>query len=68
MSRRTAEQYREPLEKRGVFDALRAPGELTVSFPFQEVEDAQGGMFEQIGWMSDEIAAAEVATDGGESR
>ncbi|QKY16416.1 DUF6884 domain-containing protein [Halorubrum sp. CBA1229] len=62
------QQYREPLEKRGVFDALRTPGELTVSFPFQEVEQAQGGMFEQIGWMSDEIAAAEVATDGGEPR
>ena len=60
------QQYREPLENRGVFEALRTPGELAVSFPFQEVEDAQGGMFEQIGWMSDEIAAAEVATDGGD--
>jgi hypothetical protein len=57
--------YRDPLAERGVFDALRAPGDLTVSFPFQEVEQAQGGMFEQIGWMSDEIAAATVATDGG---
>ncbi|MUW13944.1 hypothetical protein GJ633_04150 [Halorubrum sp. CBA1125] len=62
------QQYREPLEERGVFDALRTPGELTVSFPFQEVDDAQGGMFDQIGWMSDEIAAAEVATDGGGAR
>lgn len=59
--------YRDPLEERGVFEALRASSELTVSFPFQEVEAAQGGMFEQIGWMSDEIAAAEVATDGGEA-
>ena len=57
--------YRDPLAEQGVFDALRAPGDLTVSFPFQEVEQAQGGMFEQIGWMSDEIAAATVATDGG---
>lgn len=62
------QQYREPLEARGVFDALRAPSELTISFPLQEVEQAQGGMFEQIDWMSDEIAAAEVATDGGDSR
>jgi hypothetical protein len=60
--------YRGVLEDRGVFDALRSAGELTISFPFQEVEQAQGGMFEQIDWMSDEIAAAEVATDGGEAR
>lgn len=59
--------YRDPLAERGAFDALRAPGDLTVLFPFQEVEQAQGGMFEQIGWMSDEIAAAAVATDGGSS-
>ncbi|WP_066418970.1 hypothetical protein [Halorubrum aethiopicum] len=58
--------YRDPLEERGVFDALRAPGDLTVLFPFQEVEAAQGGMFEQIGWMSDEIdATTAVATNGG---
>lgn len=62
------QSYREPLEERGVFDSLRAPGELTVSFPFQDVEQAQGGMFDQIDWMSDEIASAEVATDGGEAR
>lgn len=61
--------YREPLEQRGVFDALRAPGNLAVSFPFQEVEQAQGGMFEQIDWMGDEIeAATAVATDGGTHR
>lgn len=59
--------YREPLETRDVFDALRSPGNLTVSFPFQEVEAAQGGMIQQVDWMSDEIAAAEVATDGGVS-
>ncbi|WP_135823001.1 DUF6884 domain-containing protein [Halostella litorea] len=55
--------YRDPLAARGVFDALRIPGALAVSFPFQEVEQAQGGLFEQIGWMSD---AVEVVTDGGE--
>jgi len=39
-----------------------------VSFPFQEVEQAQGGMFEQIGWMGDEVeAATKAVTDGGES-
>jgi len=50
--------YREPLEKRGVFNALRVPGELTVSFPFQEVEQAQGGMIQQIDWMSDQVESA----------
>lgn len=50
--------YRDPLEDRGVFDALRTPGSLTVSFPFQEVDQAQGGMFEQIDWMGDEVEAA----------
>jgi len=60
--------YREPLENRGVFDRLRAPGDVSVSFPFQEVEQAQGGMFEQIDWMGDEVAAAtEAVTDGGRS-
>jgi len=60
--------YRDPLEDRGVFDRLRVPGDLSVSFPFQEVEQAQGGMFEQIDWMGDEIdAATEAVTDGGPS-
>jgi hypothetical protein len=58
--------YREPLEGRGVFGRLRVSGDLTVSFPFQEVKQAQGGMFEQIGWMGDEVeAATEAVTDGG---
>jgi len=58
--------YRQPLEQRGVFEGLRAPGDLAVSFPFQEVEQAQGGMFEQIDWMGDEVeAATEAVTDGG---
>lgn len=60
--------YREPLEDRGVFDVLRADADLTVTFPFQEVEKAQGGMFEQIDWMGDEVeAATEAVTDGGRS-
>jgi len=57
--------YREPLDDRGVFEALRGPGSISVSFPFQEVEQAQGGMIQQIGWMGDAADAA-VATDGGE--
>lgn len=52
--------YREPLEKRGVFDALSAAGDLTVSFPFQDEEGAQGGMIDQIGWMSDQIEDADA--------
>lgn len=61
-------KYRTPLEDRGVFDALRAPGVLDVSFPFQEVEQAKGGNGNQMGWMTDEVdAAAAVATDGGQS-
>jgi hypothetical protein len=55
--------YREPLEARGVFDALRVPGALSVSFPFQSVEQAQGGLFNQIDWLSD---AAEAVAGGGE--
>lgn len=63
--------YRDPLENRGVFDALRAAGALTVSFPFQEEEQAQGGMIEQIDWMGDEIEAAadghqQLVSDGGD--
>lgn len=61
--------YREPLAERAVFDRLSHPGALSISFPFQDVERAQGGIGTQMGWMSDEIAAArEVAADGGESR
>jgi hypothetical protein len=57
-------EYRNVLESRGVFDALPSPAALTISFPFQDEPDAQGGMFEQIGWMADEVSAT-VATDGG---
>lgn len=57
--------YRDPLEDRGVFDALSAPGEITILFPFQEAEQAQGGNGNQMGWMTDEVDAA-TATDGGE--
>lgn len=58
--------YRDPLEDRGVFERLQATGDMTVSFPFQEVEQAQGGNGNQMGWMTDEVASATaVATDGG---
>lgn len=61
--------YREPLEDRDVFDAIETAGNLEVSFPFQEEPDAQGGNGNQMGWMTDEVAAATaVATDGGEDR
>lgn len=48
--------YREPLAERGVFDQLRAPGALSIAFPFQEVEQAQGGLFQQIDWLGDAVA------------
>lgn len=58
--------YRDPLEQRGVFDALRGPAEVEIAFPFQEVEQAQGGNGNQMGWMTDEVEAAQaIATDGG---
>lgn len=61
-------KYREPLEQRGVFERLSIRGELAISFPFQEAEEAAGGMINQIGWMGDAVdAATEVATDGGDS-
>jgi hypothetical protein len=59
-------KYREPLEERGVFDRLAIRGELSVRFPFQEVDEAAGGMLNQIGWMGDAVEATQsVATDGG---
>jgi hypothetical protein len=59
--------YRDPLESRGVFDAIRTPGTLSISYPFQEVDQAQGGMIQQIDWMGDAVEAAPVvAADGGE--
>lgn len=59
--------YRDPLEDRAVFDRLRGRGEIEISFPFQEAEQAQGGNGNQMGWMTDEIEAASkrAATDGG---
>jgi hypothetical protein len=60
-------KYRDPLVKRDVFDALSdsidIPGELTVIFPFQDVPAAQGGMFQQISWMSDCIEVANENDD-----
>jgi hypothetical protein len=57
--------YRDPLESRGVFDRLRGPADVSVAFPFQEVEQAQGGNGNQMGWMTDAVEAA-VVTNGGE--
>lgn len=55
--------YRDPLEDRGVFEELRSPGALSITFPYQDNPEAQGGMFEQIGWMSDQVAAASSSTE-----
>jgi len=52
--------YRSRLEDRGVFQALRAPGSVTVSFPFQEAEQAQGGIGKQMGWMKDTVKRVEA--------
>jgi hypothetical protein len=54
--------YRDRLADRGVFDALRGPADLSISYPYQEIEAAQGGMIQQIDWMGDAADAA----DGGE--
>lgn len=61
--------YRDPLDARGVFDALRVRGDLSVRFPFQEVEQARGGQGYQMGWMTDAVdAATEIVADGGTAR
>lgn len=52
--------YIDPLAQRGVFDTLAAPCELTVNHPFQDVPEAQGGLFEQIGWMGDQVEQAKM--------
>ena len=52
--------YRDPLEERGVFDRLRSPADLEISFPFQEVPEAQGGNGNQMGWMTDEVEKRSV--------
>lgn len=51
-------KYKDRLTERGVFENLRIPGELSISHPYQEVEQAQGGQGYQMGWMTDEIDAA----------
>lgn len=56
-------KYRDPLEDRGVFDALRAPADLEVRYPFQDVEQAQGGNGNQMGWMTDVVAEMEADPD-----
>lgn len=60
-------KYRKPLAKRGVFDSItdEIPAETSISFPFQEVPAAQGGMFNQIEWMnscSKKVAQSDDAT------
>ncbi|WP_306061041.1 DUF6884 domain-containing protein [Natronococcus wangiae] len=52
--------YRDPLEERGVFDRLRSPADLEISFPFQEVPEAQGGNGNQMGWMTNEVEKRSV--------
>jgi len=56
--------YHDPLQKRDVFDALDAPAELEIMFPFREHDFAGNG--EQMQWMGEQVDQA-VATDGGES-
>lgn len=56
-------RYREVLEERGVFDRLSAPAGLEITFPFQEVEQAQGGNGNQMNWMTDQIDAVQGAAD-----
>lgn len=48
-------KYRDPLEDRRVFDALSAPGDLTVSFPFQD--HGFDGNGEQMAWMNEQAEA-----------
>lgn len=55
--------YRDRLAARGVFDALRGPAGLSISYPYQEIDAAQGGMIQQIDWMGGAVDAA----DGGEA-
>lgn len=57
-------QYREPLEARGVFTDLATTSSITVTvtFPFQDIEAAQGGMFQQIGWMNSAVERAEQSS------
>ncbi len=43
-----------------MFDRLRAPADLEISFPFQEVPEVQGGNGNQMGWMTDEVEKSSV--------
>jgi hypothetical protein len=56
-------KYRDRLERRGVFDALQIPGSLSISFPFQEAEMAQGGQGFQMQWMNHEVESAAGSLD-----
>lgn len=60
--------YHNRLRDRDVFDALRARGDLDVSFPFREEVDYSdgGGIGKQRSWMAEQVAtarAADVDTD-----
>mgnify|MGYP005852039653 CR=1 FL=1 len=55
--------YRAPLESRDVFTALEEDRKLTIRFPFQEIEAAQGGLFQQIKWMGNAVDAAASPTN-----
>lgn len=59
-------KYRTPLEQRGVFDALRAQGELLITFPFQEKEGAQGGQGYQMKWMNSKVDEKKQETQDNE--
>ena len=50
------DRYYDPLAERGVFDALRASGELTVEPVFQTRDFS--GMGKQMGWMNEQVDAA----------
>ncbi|MFC6770010.1 DUF6884 domain-containing protein [Halorubrum pallidum] len=49
------DRYYDPLAERGVFDALRASGELTVDPVFQTRDFS--GMGEQMSWMNEQVDA-----------
>ena len=54
-------KYRRRLENRGVFSAVSASGDLSVSFPFQEEDACSGGMGNQMSWMNETRKAASGA-------
>jgi hypothetical protein len=66
-------KYAKPLQERGVFDRLTAPGSVSVTFPFQDEIDYSngGGIGTQRSWMCEQVeaqqeSATSTLTDGGE--